>query len=54
MSDIITTILILGPWITLFHEFPYSAYKLSETMIETSPGHWVYEILGNRIRTCAL
>ena len=38
MSDIVTAILRLGLQITLFHEFPYSAYKLSETMAAT--GRW--------------
>ena len=49
MSDIVTAVLKSGLQITLFHEFPYSAYKLSDTMIETPPGRWVYEHLKGKI-----
>jgi ubiquinone/menaquinone biosynthesis C-methylase UbiE len=32
-----------------FREYPFCVYKLADSMIETSPGHWVYESLGGRI-----
>ena len=32
-----------------FHEFPYSAYKLNNNMIEVEPNRWVHQKLGGRI-----
>jgi SAM-dependent methyltransferase len=49
MSDIVSAVLKAGLQITLFHEFPYSAYKISDAMIETAPGKWVHERLRGKI-----
>lgn len=35
--------------IELFHEFPYSVYKLGDAMQEIEPGKWVHQDLGERI-----
>ncbi len=49
MSDIFSAVLESKLQITLFHEFPWSPYKLNEAMIETTPGQWVHKRLLGRI-----
>ena len=38
-----------GLQLSSFREYPFCVYKLSATMVETDPGHWVYESLRGRI-----
>jgi ubiquinone/menaquinone biosynthesis C-methylase UbiE len=49
LSDIFAALRTVGLNVSLFNEFPYSVYKLADTMVETAPGRWVYESMGEKI-----
>jgi SAM-dependent methyltransferase len=49
MSDLFSALREANLEVDLFHEFPYSAYKTTEAMIEAEPGRWVHRRLERKI-----
>jgi ubiquinone/menaquinone biosynthesis C-methylase UbiE len=49
MSDIIMALIQSELQIELFHEFPYSVYRLGDQMVETNSGKWVFPGIRDKI-----
>jgi SAM-dependent methyltransferase len=49
MSAVLNALIKQGLNIRFVHEFPFSPYKLSETMMQVAPGKWVLQNLKDRI-----
>lgn len=49
LSDVINALLKQGLRLEFVNEFPFSSYKLADTMVEVGPKQYVYESLGGRI-----
>ena len=49
ISDVFTAVCSAGLQVEFFHEFPYSAYKTTNEMVQTKPGNWVHSRLQGKI-----